>query len=86
MNVNIKKIFLFISIVILSTICLQVYWNYKNYLTNKNRLFNEIQIAYDKALEIYFTEQSKKDVISFFSTDKDLKSKDFIITIKKKYY
>ena len=77
MNVNIKKIFLFISIVILSTICLQVYWNYKNYITNKNRLFNEIQIAYDKALEIYFTEQSKKDVISFFSTDKDLKSKDF---------
>ena len=83
MNVNIKKIFLFISIVILSTICLQVYWNYKNYLTNKNRLFNEIQIAYDKALEIYFTEQSKKDVISFFSTDKDLKSKDFINLVLK---
>lgn len=83
MNVNIKKIFLFISIVILSTICLQVYWNYKNYITNKNRLFNEIQIAYDKALEIYFTEQSKKDVISFFSTDKDLKSKDFINLVLK---
>ncbi|WP_130736613.1 sensor histidine kinase KdpD [Flavobacterium sp. J27] len=83
MNINVKKIFLFISIVILSTICLQVYWNYKNYITNKNRLFNEIQIAYDKALEIYFTEQSKKDVISFFSTDKDLKSKDFINLVLK---
>lgn len=83
MNVNIKKIFLFISIVILGTICLQAYWNYKNYITNKNRLFNEIQIAYDKALEMYFTEQSKKDVISFFSTDKNLKSKDFINLVLK---
>ena len=83
MDVNVKKIFLFISIVILSTIGLQVYWNYKNYISNKNRLYNEIQIAYDKALEIYFTEQSKKDVISFFSTDKDLKSKDFINLVLK---
>ncbi|VXB93507.1 conserved hypothetical protein [Flavobacterium sp. 9AF] len=83
MNVSIKKIFVFISIVILATICLQVYWNYKNYISNKNRLFNEIQIAYDKALEIYFTEQSKKDVISFFSTDKNLKSKDFINLVLK---
>lgn len=83
MNINIKKIFLFISIVILATICLQAYWNYKNYISNKSRLFNEIQIAYDKALEIYFTEQSKNDVISFFSTDKNLKSKDFINLVLK---
>ena len=32
---------------------------------------------------MYFTEQSKKDVISFFSTDKNLKSKDFINLVLK---
>lgn len=81
MKINIRKIFLFITIVILATICLQVYWNYKNFISNKSRLENEIQIAYDKSLELYFNEESKNKVISFVSKDSTLKSKDFINTI-----
>ncbi|NHN27633.1 HAMP domain-containing histidine kinase [Flavobacterium jejuense] len=83
MNITTRKIFLLISFLILATIGLQVYWNYKNYISNKDRLFNEVQIAYDKALEIYFNEESKKQLISFVSSDKNLKSKDFINLVFK---
>ena len=83
MNINTRKILLLISFLILSTICLQVYWNYKNYISNKDRLFNEVQIAFDKALEIYFNEESKKQLISFVSSDKNLKTKDFINLVLK---
>jgi signal transduction histidine kinase len=81
MKISIRKIFFFICIIIVATICLQVYWNYKNYISNKNRLSNEIQIAYDKSLEIYFNEESKNEMISFISDNKTLKSRDFIKSI-----
>lgn len=83
MKINTKKIAVLISFLILSTIGLQVYWNYKNYIANKNRLFNEVQIAYDKALEIYFNEESKKQLITFVSSDKSLKSEDFVNLVLK---
>ena len=51
MKINLNRIFAVISLLVLATICLQVYWNYKNYLSNKIRLHNEVQIAYDFALE-----------------------------------
>lgn len=82
MKLNTKKIFAFISIIVLSTICLQVYWNYKNFITNEERLKNEVQIAYDNSLEIYFDEASKETFISVFSTDSTVEIKDFIEKIK----
>ena len=69
MEFNTRKIIVFISIIVLSTICLQAYWNYKNYVANKERLTNEVQIAYDNSLETYFDETSKETFISLFSSD-----------------
>ncbi len=82
MKINLKRIFAIISLLVLATICLQVYWNYKNYLSNKERLKNEVQIAYDKALEAYFDEASKETFISIFSKDSTVEIKDFIAKIK----
>lgn len=82
MKLNTKKIFAFISIIVISTICLQLYWNYKNYILNEERLRNEIQIAYDNSLEIYFDEASKETFISVFSTDSTVQIEDFIAKIK----
>jgi two-component system phosphate regulon sensor histidine kinase PhoR len=82
MKINLKRIFAVISLLVLATICLQVYWNYKNYLSNKIRLHNEVQIAYDFALEKYFDEASKETFISVFSKDSSVEMKDFIAKIK----
>lgn len=82
MKINLKRIFTLISLLVLATICLQVYWNYKNYLSNKIRLHNEVQIAYDFALEKYFDEASKETFISVFSKDSAVEMKDFIAKIK----
>jgi len=40
-----------ITIVILSTICIQVYWNYKNYQINKQQLINDVQVSLDNAVD-----------------------------------
>jgi two-component system phosphate regulon sensor histidine kinase PhoR len=82
MKINLKRIFTLISLLVIATICLQVYWNYKNYLSNKIRLHNEVQIAYDFALEKYFDEASKETFISVFSKDSTVEIKDFIAKIK----
>lgn len=82
MILNTKKIFILISVIVLATICLQIYWNFKNYSTNKERLKNEVQIAYDNSLEIYFDKGSKENFISIFSTDSTLKTTEFFNKIK----
>lgn len=40
------------------TITIQLYWNALNFYSNKQRLQNEIQLAVDNALELYFKEVS----------------------------
>lgn len=82
MKINLKRIFAVISLLVLATICLQVYWNYKNYLSNKERIKNEVQIAYDKAIETYFDEDSKENFISIVSKDSTTKVEDLIHVIK----
>lgn len=82
MEFNTRKIIVFISIIVLSTICLQAYWNYKNYVANKERLTNEVQIAYDNSLETYFDETSKETFISLFSSDSTVQINDFIDKMK----
>jgi two-component system phosphate regulon sensor histidine kinase PhoR len=83
MKLNTKKIFLFITIIILATICLQVYWNYKNYLSNKERLFNEVQIAFDNSLESYFDQVSKETFISVLSKDSTVNVDDLFKELRK---
>lgn len=60
-------IIIFITATILATISLQVYWNIKNYAENKTRVVNEIQTAFDKSVEKYYVEESKKSTVAYFA-------------------
>ena len=53
-NSKYGKILYFIGGVILITLCIQVYWNYRNYQQGKQQLVNEVQISLDNAVEKYF--------------------------------
>jgi len=54
-----------IVLVILVTIGIQVYWNYKNYLTNKQQLVNDIQTSLDKAVDDYYADLAQKTTLGF---------------------
>ncbi|NQX86749.1 MAG: two-component sensor histidine kinase [Flavobacteriaceae bacterium] len=54
--------------VILSTIAIQWYWNYKNYQVNKQHLIVEVQNSLDKAINNYFAKLSE---ISFITTTQE---------------
>lgn len=59
-----------ISAVIVATICIQVYWNYKNYLVNKQQLINEVQISLDKAVDDYYAALAQNSTVGFtFNSD-----------------
>jgi len=56
--------------VILGTITIQVYWNYKNYLVNKQQLINDVQISLDNAVEGYYANLAENKTIAFaYETD-----------------
>lgn len=82
---NSKKysyIIIFISITILATIGLQIFWNIKNYEENKNRLVNEVQIALDNSIEYYYVEDSKENFLSFINESEQVSNDDFMKSIK----
>lgn len=54
-----------IVIVTLSTIVVQGYWNYKNYLSSKQQLINDIQSSLDKAVDDYYAELAHKTTLGF---------------------
>jgi len=62
-----KWIFYVISIVILSTIGIQVYWNYKNYQTNKQQLINDVQVSLDNAVDSYYANLAEHSAIGGFT-------------------
>mgnify|MGYP001035841959 FL=1 len=66
-----KWILYLITATIVITIIVQLYWNYNNYIDNKQRVKNDIQISLDNAIETYYADSSKK---SFFgvTTSKNL--------------
>jgi signal transduction histidine kinase len=57
-----------VGITILATIGIQLYWNYENYLTNKQQLLNEVQLSLDQSLEYYYAETSQDNLITFIDT------------------
>jgi two-component system phosphate regulon sensor histidine kinase PhoR len=64
---NTKKyrwILYIITSTVIATISVQVYWNYKNYQQNKQRVVNEIQLSLDNALEEYFADIVKADFLT----------------------
>jgi len=68
-----------IVFVILGTIGIQVYWNYKNYQTNKTQLINDVQVSLDNAVDTYYTNLAEKSTLGFTmesSADVDLFSEN----------
>jgi signal transduction histidine kinase len=61
-----KSILYLISAVILATLFIQVYWNYKNYLTGKQQLANDVQTSLDNAVDQYYTELATKGSFQIF--------------------
>jgi two-component system phosphate regulon sensor histidine kinase PhoR len=60
------RIILYVIVVaILSTIGIQVYWNYKNYLINKQQLVNDVQVSLDKAVDDYYAQLAEKTTFGF---------------------
>ena len=54
-----------IIVVIISTIVIQIYWNYKNYETNKQQLINDVQISLDNAVDNYYANLAKHNTMAF---------------------
>ncbi len=77
-----KYILLFITITILATIGLQIYWNLKNYKENKAQLIKEVQTAFDNSIEYYYVEDSKNDFLAFIDENDSVSNTNFFNKIK----
>lgn len=65
MNAKKQRFILYlITVTIITTIAVQVYWNYKNYQQNKQHVLNEIQVSLDNAIETYYTNLSKENLFT----------------------
>jgi len=59
----------FITATIVLTIAVQLYWNYNNYIDNKQRVKNEILSSLDTAIDEYYTNVSKSNFFSIINND-----------------
>lgn len=64
-NMKYRWLLYTIGLVIIATIGIQVYWNYKNYLINKQQLINDVQQSADQAIETYFANLAAKSTIAY---------------------
>ena len=69
-----------ITTTIITTIVVQLYWNYKNYEQNKQYVINEIQESLDSAIEEYFAKISKENSYTFIASNNKGKEKKKEIT------
>ncbi|MGC1472535.1 MAG: HAMP domain-containing sensor histidine kinase [Psychroserpens sp.] len=65
-----------IVVVIVATIGLQGYWNYKNYLSSKQQLINDVQVSLDKAVDDYYAILAENSTIGF--SINGMNQRDFI--------
>jgi len=59
----------FITATVVFTIAVQLYWNYNNYVDNKQRVKNEIQSSLDTAIDEYYTDLSKSNFFAIIDYD-----------------
>ena len=64
-----KWLFYLITITITATIALQFYWNYNNYIENKQRVRNEIQLSLDNAVEEYYSSLAKNNFLTIIKNN-----------------
>lgn len=55
-----------ILMVIIATIAIQIYWNYKNYTINKQQLINDVQVSLDNAVEAYYADLAQNETQGLF--------------------
>jgi len=65
------SILYFISSVILITLAIQMYWNYKNYQSGKAQLLRDVQTSLDNAVEKYYSNVAKHNTKQFFNLNND---------------
>ena len=61
----------FITATIVTTIAVQLYWNYKNYAENKRQVTNEVQLSLDNAVEEYYSSLAKSNFLTIINTTKN---------------
>lgn len=66
-----KWILYLILTTILLTIVVQCYWNYKNYLQNKQNFINQVQVSFDNALDTYYADLAEANQMTFIDIDTD---------------
>jgi two-component system phosphate regulon sensor histidine kinase PhoR len=62
-NKKYQWILYLIVFVILCTIGIQIYWNYKNYQTNKQQLINDVQVSLDNAVDAYYANLAESSTL-----------------------
>lgn len=77
-----KYILFIITLNVLATIGLQVFWNIKNYNENKSQLIKEVQTAFDNSIEYYYLEDSKNDFVAIVGNDSMVSKDDFFENLK----
>jgi len=73
-----KSILAFITVTILATISLQIYWNIKNYAENERRLINDVQVAFDNGIEHYYEEDAKNTFMALVENSMQNLSNDTV--------
>jgi len=58
-----KWILYTIVIVIAVTIGIQIFWNYKNYQSNKQQFINDVQLSLDKAVDDYYADLAERTTL-----------------------
>ncbi|MFD1162589.1 sensor histidine kinase [Hwangdonia seohaensis] len=66
-----KWILYLIVTTILLTIVVQCYWNYKNYLQNKQNFINQVQVGFDNALDTYYADLAEANQMTFIDIETD---------------
>ncbi len=57
-----------VSLTVVITILLQLYWNYQNYQNNRQQLIKEIQECFDSSVDGYYYEITQNTFIALVDT------------------
>jgi len=66
---NYKYVVYFIAITVVTTIAVQLYWNYREYQINKQNLISKVQLSLDNSVEAYYANLTKSGIITYSSSD-----------------
>ena len=55
-----------ITLVILTTLCIQLYWNFKTYKESEQQFITDVQTTLDQSVDQYFTKKAKDNTLGIF--------------------